>query len=58
MLEDYLAEQDPSTEMVTFDRYFTVRWARAHHFHLLPTPRENMELTGEPGPLILSGVGA
>lgn len=45
MLENYLAERDKNTEMVIFDRYFTLSSPRAHHFHLRLNLRENMEFT-------------
>lgn len=58
MLEDYLAERDKNAELVTFDRYFTFSSPRVYYIHLLLNLREIVELTGMPGPLILSAVGS
>lgn len=50
MLGAYLAERDRSKDLVIFDRYFTVNWARMYQIHLLLNLREKMEFAVVPGP--------
>lgn len=49
MLGAYLAERDRSKDLVIFDRYFTVNWARMYQIHLLLNLREKMEFAVVPG---------
>jgi len=50
MLGAYLAERDRSKDLVIFDRYFTVNWARMYQIHLLLNLREKMEFAVVLGP--------